>query len=137
MDPFSREPGLKESLATFLKALYGLAEIRSTGRDPFISVEKESSPEVTVIMELGSLIKDWTILREELIERNGYCIELLTDKKSREKVLVCLQKTCAGKYRIVFFIPVPTGKDLTETLEEALIRISPDEVRQAKPCLTA
>ena len=131
MDPFFREPtSMKESIETFFLALYGLAELQSMRKNGATSEPKACPACVSLITELGSLVKGWDIVAEDLLERNNCTVQLWTDKKSRAKVLVCLQEICPRRYLPAFFVPVPAGEDITEILADVARRISAGTIHE-------
>ena len=62
---------MKESIETFFRALYGLAELQSTRKNSATSDPKECSAFISLMTELGKLVKDWDIEAEDLLERNN------------------------------------------------------------------
>jgi len=131
MSPFSSPPSLKESIETFFKSLYALAELQSMGKNSAISDPKACTAFVSLMTEIGSLIKDWNTVAEDLLERNNHTVQLWTDKNSGEKVLVCLREICPGNYLPAFFVPVSVCQDITGILDDVVQRISSEETQEA------
>jgi hypothetical protein len=125
MSPFSGEDrSLRKSIETFWRSLYGLMDLHGMASAGF-PVKKEWSPGVIVITELGAHIAKWhrNIITEELPSIGRFALQLWTDRKSREKIVVCMEEKCPGKYALGFFIPVPSGQDFSTMAQDAFRRI--------------
>ena len=121
---------MKDIIETFFKSLYVLAGLQSVRRNSTTFEPKTCSAFVSLVTELGSLIKDWDTAVEDLLERNDYTVQLWRDKKSAGKVLVCLRKIRPGSYLPEFFVPVPAGRDTAEILDDVVRRISAEAIQE-------
>jgi hypothetical protein len=125
MSPFSsHDRSLGKSIETFWQSLYGLIELQGIDMSRSM-VKKEWSPGVTLISDLGAHIAKWDrdIITEDLPSRGDFALQLWTDRSSREKIVVCMEKKCPGKYALAFFIPVPSGQDFSTVAQDAFRRI--------------
>jgi len=125
VSPFSSyDRSLGKSIETFWRSLYGLLELQGIVTSGS-SLKKEWSPGVILISDLSAHIAKWDrdIIAEDLPRIGDFALQLWTDRKSRDKIVVCMEEKCPGKYALVFFIPVPSGQDFSTVAEEAFGRI--------------
>ena len=117
--PF-KKPSVANSLATILKSLYELRDLRHEMKAGNDQCNKECSKSVSMILELGSVVKDWDIETKEIYVISDYSVQLWADKNSGSKVIVALKKLSNKRYTPALFFPVAADVDIDSAVTSAM-----------------